>query len=71
MKKAVKAARVAVVVAMEVHRASLLVGLVGTWVQGKLPLSTPKYRFLARQHISSHKLVIMIALNTRGNFYKI
>ena len=42
MKKAVKAAIVAAVVAMEVHRASLLVGLVGTLGTGQITSEYPK-----------------------------
>ena len=68
--KAVKAARATAVVAMKVPRAfatSRLGGYLGT---GQMPLSTPKYRFLALQLTSSVKLDIKIAINTQGNYCK-
>ena len=42
----------------------------GTWGTGQMPLSTPKYRFLALQLTSSVKLDIKIAINTQGNYCK-
>ena len=55
---------------MKVPRAfatSRLGGYLGT---GQMPLSTPKYRFLALQLTSSVKLDIKIAINTQGNYCK-